>query len=70
LKRRFFTCRALEPQPSAEQELPFALGKIGLNDYEICDDEKTFMRTDYNAAAFGTRVTLLVRREVNWLRLN
>lgn len=41
-----------------------------MNDYEIYDDEKALMRTDYNAAAFGTRVTLLVRREVSWLRLN
>jgi hypothetical protein len=70
LKRRFFARRATELQASAGQELPFVPGKIGLNDYEIYDAEKALMRTDYNAAAFGTRVTLLVRREVSWLRLN
>jgi hypothetical protein len=45
LKRRFFARRATELQPSAGQELPFVPGKIGLNDYEIYDDEKALIIT-------------------------
>ncbi len=40
------------------------------NDYEIYDYEKALMRTDYNVRRFLRVVTLLVRREVSWLRLN
>jgi hypothetical protein len=63
LKRRFFGRYMRGPQPGTEQELPLALGKMRLTDYENYEDEKTLMPTNYSARVFGTPIIFLVRRE-------